>query len=160
MLGLAELKQTKVYQEAKEEGKQQGKLETIPRLLELGLSLQAIPEALDLPLELVQPVAELFYQQNITAFIELLKNQRSLFSAEDLAELAGLIAPLPDQIEDLSSAISLWCKQEQRSAQRNALKQVRQTLSSDTLIGEVNSSELAINKQMLLESIELRELDN
>ena len=45
MLGLSELKQTKVYQEALEEGleqgklqgKQQGKLETIPRMVEFGL---------------------------------------------------------------------------------------------------------------------------
>jgi hypothetical protein len=119
----------------------------------LGLSLEAIAEALDLPPSLVQPVAELFYGQNITAFIELLKNQRSLFSAQDLADLAGLIAPLPDRIEDLSSAIALWCKQEDRSVQRNALKQVRQTLSSDPLVGEVNSSELTINKQILLETL-------
>jgi predicted transposase YdaD len=45
MLGLSELKQTKVYQEALEEGleqgKQQSKLETIPRMVEFGLSLDA-----------------------------------------------------------------------------------------------------------------------
>ncbi len=49
MLGLSELKQTKVYQEALEEGKQQGleegkqqsKLETIPRMVEFGLNLDA-----------------------------------------------------------------------------------------------------------------------
>ena len=37
MLGLSELKQTKVYQEAVIEGKQQCKLETIPRMVEFGL---------------------------------------------------------------------------------------------------------------------------
>jgi predicted transposase/invertase (TIGR01784 family) len=69
MLGLSELKQTKVYQEALEEGKQLGveegkqlgKLETIPRMLLLGLSLEAIAQILDLPLEVVQQVAT---QQN------------------------------------------------------------------------------------------------
>lgn len=53
MLGLSELKQTKVYQEAVIEGKQQGKLETIPRMVEFGLSLEAIAQLLDLPLEVV-----------------------------------------------------------------------------------------------------------
>lgn len=47
MLGLNELKQSKVYQEALAEGKQQGleagkqqgKLEAIPRMIQFGLSL-------------------------------------------------------------------------------------------------------------------------
>uniref|UniRef100_UPI0035A11A68 Rpn family recombination-promoting nuclease/putative transposase n=1 Tax=Hassallia byssoidea TaxID=482630 RepID=UPI0035A11A68 len=66
MLGLSELKQTKVYQEALEEGKQQGleegkqqnKLETIPRMVEFGLSLDAIAQLLDLPLEVVQQAVQ------------------------------------------------------------------------------------------------------
>jgi predicted transposase/invertase (TIGR01784 family) len=77
MLGLSELKQTKVYQEALEEGKQlgveegkqlgveegkeQAKLEAIPRMLQFGLSQDAIAQILDLPLEVVQQVAT---QQN------------------------------------------------------------------------------------------------
>jgi predicted transposase/invertase (TIGR01784 family) len=69
MLGLSELKQTKVYQEALEEGKQlgveegkeQAKLEAIPRMLQFGLSQEAIAQILDLPLEVVQQVAT---QQN------------------------------------------------------------------------------------------------
>ncbi|MGI2903124.1 Rpn family recombination-promoting nuclease/putative transposase [Tolypothrix sp. VBCCA 56010] len=70
MLGLSELKQTKVYQEALEEGliqgkqqgleqgKQQSKLETIPRMVEFGLSLDAIAQLLDLPLEVVQQAVQ------------------------------------------------------------------------------------------------------
>ncbi|MBD2411118.1 flagellar assembly protein H [Nostoc calcicola FACHB-389] len=60
MLGLSELKQTKVYQEALEEGKEQGKLEAIPRMIEFGLSLEAIAQLLDLPLEVVQQAAQHF----------------------------------------------------------------------------------------------------
>lgn len=64
MLGLSELKQTKVYQEAleegKQQGKQQGKLEAIPRMIKFGLSLEAIAQLLDLPLEVVQQAAESF----------------------------------------------------------------------------------------------------
>uniref|UniRef100_A0A8J6ZL01 DUF2887 domain-containing protein n=2 Tax=Desmonostoc muscorum TaxID=1179 RepID=A0A8J6ZL01_DESMC len=77
MLGLSELKQTKVYQEAleegkqqgleegKQQGKQQGKLEAIPRMIEFGLSLEAMSatgyayaQLLDLPLEVVQQAAQ------------------------------------------------------------------------------------------------------
>jgi predicted transposase/invertase (TIGR01784 family) len=66
MLGLSELKQTKVYQEAFAEGEQVGeqrgeqktKLESIPRLLKLGLSLEVIAEALDCPLEVVRQIAQ------------------------------------------------------------------------------------------------------
>ena len=77
MLGLSELKQTKVYQEAFEEGlaegerrglqeglveglaegKRKAKLESIPRLLALGLSLEQIAQALALDLEQVRQAA-------------------------------------------------------------------------------------------------------
>ncbi|KOP23573.1 flagellar assembly protein H [Hapalosiphon sp. MRB220] len=57
MLGLGELKQTRVYQEAFEEGKQEGKLETIPQLLTLGLTVEQIAKALDIDVQLVNKVA-------------------------------------------------------------------------------------------------------
>ena len=70
MFGLSELKQTKVYQEAKlegilegkQEGKQegilQGKLKSVPKFIDEGLSLEIIARALDLPLEVVQQAAK------------------------------------------------------------------------------------------------------
>ena len=65
MLGLSELKQTRVYQEALEEGKLEGKLEgrlegkleSVPRLLALGLSVEQIAEALGLDVERVRQAA-------------------------------------------------------------------------------------------------------
>ncbi|MBP5974020.1 Rpn family recombination-promoting nuclease/putative transposase [Brasilonema sp. CT11] len=61
MLGLSELKQTKVYQEAKQEGKAEGKLEgkleAIPFMLNLGATVEQIAEALGLDVELVGLVA-------------------------------------------------------------------------------------------------------
>ncbi len=36
MFGLSELKQTRVYQEAKQEGRFEAKLEAVPKLLALG----------------------------------------------------------------------------------------------------------------------------
>ena len=67
MFGLSELKQTKVYQEALEEGEQRGeqkaKLESISRMLKLGLSLEIIASSLDLPLEVVQQAADSSHEQ-------------------------------------------------------------------------------------------------
>jgi predicted transposase/invertase (TIGR01784 family) len=53
MLGLGDLKQTKFYQEAKLETK----LEAIPRMIRLGLTLEVIAQSLELPLEVVQKAA-------------------------------------------------------------------------------------------------------
>jgi predicted transposase/invertase (TIGR01784 family) len=57
MFSLDDLRQTKVWQEAKQEGiaegKQEGKLEAIPRLQALGLTIEQIAEALSLTIEQV-----------------------------------------------------------------------------------------------------------
>ncbi|BAY80943.1 hypothetical protein NIES267_04080 [Calothrix parasitica NIES-267] len=62
MFGLSDLKQTRVYQEGVEEGKeegiQQGRIESIPRLLKLGLSIEQIAQGLDLDLEQVRKQVE------------------------------------------------------------------------------------------------------
>lgn len=57
MFGFSELKQTKIYQEAKQEGKTEGKLEAIPLMLNLGATVEQIAEALGLDIELVRLVA-------------------------------------------------------------------------------------------------------
>ncbi len=59
-------KKTKVYQEAFEEGKQEGlkqwkqegKLETVPQLLSIGLSIEQIAQALSLDIETVRQAAQ------------------------------------------------------------------------------------------------------
>lgn len=62
MLGLNELKQTKVYQEALEEGeikgRLQGKLEAVVPLLERGFAVEAIAEILGLEIEQVRVAAQ------------------------------------------------------------------------------------------------------
>ena len=62
MFGLSELKQTKVYQEAFQEGRQEGeiaaKLATVPRLLALGLTVEQIAQALELDVEQVRQTAQ------------------------------------------------------------------------------------------------------
>ena len=44
--------------EALQEGKQEGKLESVPQLLELGLNVEQLAEALDLDLEQVREAAQ------------------------------------------------------------------------------------------------------
>ncbi|NEP14715.1 MAG: Rpn family recombination-promoting nuclease/putative transposase [Symploca sp. SIO2C1] len=58
MFSLSDLRQTKVYQEALAEGRIQAKLESIPRLLALGLSVEQVAQALGLELEQVRQVAQ------------------------------------------------------------------------------------------------------
>jgi predicted transposase/invertase (TIGR01784 family) len=58
MFGFSELQQTKVYQEAKEKGILEGKLETVPFMLNLGASVEKISEALGVDVELVREAAK------------------------------------------------------------------------------------------------------
>jgi predicted transposase/invertase (TIGR01784 family) len=58
MFSLNDLRETKVYQEALEEGRKQEKLNSIPRLLALGLSVEQIAQALALDITQVQRVIE------------------------------------------------------------------------------------------------------
>lgn len=66
MFELSDLKQTRVYQEAKEEGKLEGiaegkiegKLESVPRLLSLGLTVEQIAQAFGLNVEDVRRAAQ------------------------------------------------------------------------------------------------------
>jgi predicted transposase/invertase (TIGR01784 family) len=66
MLGLSELRQTRVYQEALEEGREEGreegqlqiKLKMIPRLLQRGLSVEEIAELIELDVETVMEKAQ------------------------------------------------------------------------------------------------------
>jgi len=71
MFSLSDLKQTRFYQEALEEGKelgkeegiQQAKLNSIPRMIQLGISLDVIAQSLDLPREIVEAETRKYQQQ-------------------------------------------------------------------------------------------------
>jgi predicted transposase/invertase (TIGR01784 family) len=54
MFSLTEWKQTRFYQEAKEEGEQEGKLKTVSLLLKLGLTPEQIAEELEINIEKVR----------------------------------------------------------------------------------------------------------
>ena len=57
MLNLSLLKETRVYQEAFEEGELQAKLKLIQKLLQKGLSIQEVSNLLELDLETVRQAA-------------------------------------------------------------------------------------------------------
>ncbi|MEC4893669.1 MAG: hypothetical protein SAL07_14845 [Oscillatoria sp. PMC 1051.18] len=57
MFEFSDLKQTRVYQEARAEGREEVMLECVPRLLAFGLSIEQIAQALELNLEKVRQVA-------------------------------------------------------------------------------------------------------
>lgn len=57
MLGLADLKQTRVYQEAQEEKQGEMLEKIVPKLLQRGMTIEEIAEDLELPVETIQPFA-------------------------------------------------------------------------------------------------------
>ncbi|NEP28717.1 hypothetical protein [Moorena sp. SIO3I6] len=48
-------------------------------------------------------------EQNIEAFIELIKDYPSVFIAENRTDLEQQIDKFPEDVESLSEAISAWC---------------------------------------------------
>ena len=181
MLGLNELKQTKVYQEAfaegeevgeqrgeqigeergKQIGEQKANLIAIPSLIQLELSLAVIAEVLKLPIEIVEEVAKSFYAQNVVAFREILTKRSSLFSPENRTNLTELIAPLPDEIAELSQVISNWCKSPSHAAQADALNEVLETrwngvieIAISNNLATIPTPENYPNKEMLQKAID------
>lgn len=57
MFGLDELKKTRYFQDVAQEAKQEGKLEAVPKLLQFGLTIEQVAEALDLSIEQVRQAA-------------------------------------------------------------------------------------------------------
>jgi translation elongation factor EF-Tu-like GTPase len=50
------------------------------------------------------------YEETILDFVYIAQNQPELFTAEDRADFAELIATLPEDVEEISNAIALWCE--------------------------------------------------
>jgi len=174
MLNLSELRQTRFYQEVKQEGLEEGleqgerqaKLEAIRRMIAFGMNLETIAQLLDLSLEFVRQTINKIQresmslpEQNIDSFIELLTQQRSLFSAEQLTELAQLIEPLSDEIDVLSEAISSWAENYPsiQEAQAQLLEPLPPAKASEkaAVSGETSESQLRdrLNKQALTNAI-------
>lgn len=50
------------------------------------------------------------YEETILDFVYIAQNQPELFTAEDRADFAKLLATLPEDVEEISNAIALWCE--------------------------------------------------
>jgi len=174
MLNLSELRQTRFYQEVKQEGLEEGleqgqrqaKLEAIRRMIAFGMNLETIAQLLDLSLEFVRQTINKIQresmslpEQNIDSFIELLTQQRSLFGAEQLTQLAQLIEPLSDEIDVLSEAISSWAENYPsiQEAQAKLLEPLPPAKASEkaAVTRETSESQLGdrLNKQALTNAI-------
>lgn len=57
MLNISLLKETRVYQEAKEEGRLERDVELVPKLLQKGFSIQEVADLLELDVEEVRKIA-------------------------------------------------------------------------------------------------------
>ncbi len=194
MLNLSELKQTRFYQEVKQEGLEEGleqgleqgleegleqgleqgkqegerqaKLEAIRRMLVFGMNVETIAQLLDLSVEFVrQTIGKIQREsmsppeQAIDSSIELLTQQRSLFSAEQLTELAQLIEPLPDEIDVLAAAIATWSDNYPAigEAQAKLIEPIPPSNASETAAAssEIREAEMGdrLNKQALTDAI-------
>ena len=175
MLNLSELRQTRFYQEVKQEGLEEGleqgelqaKLEAIRRMIAFGMNLETIAQLLDLSVEFVRQTIHKIQresmslpEQKIDSFIELLTQQRSLFSVEQLTELAQLIEPLSDESDVLSEVISSWAEnypsiQEAQSKLLEPLPPIAKTSETAAASSESSESQMGdrLNKQALKNAI-------
>ena len=108
-----------------------------------------------------------FHEQNIEAFIQLLKSQRSakggsasLFSEQDRANLDKLAASLPDDEEKISEAIASWYEKRPKilDAQLDILNnRLTQELNASRAVGSVfanaNAQEDRDYRQELIDAI-------
>ena len=69
-------------------------------------------------------------EQNIQAFIHLIKHQPSVFLEEHRVDLEQQIVTFPEDVESISNAISIWCKKYPKI--RQAWSKTRKTLFSPT----------------------------
>lgn len=51
------------------------------------------------------------YEENIITFVYLVQTKPELFTAEDHADLEDLLSTLPDDVEEISNSIALWCEE-------------------------------------------------
>lgn len=88
-----------------------------------------------------------FAEQNLDAFIDLLKTKPGLFSQDKITSLEKLINKTPDEIEQLSNAIAGWYQNHSKilDAQLAVLNhslnsQVNPDIDKNTLINAIKRS--------------------
>lgn len=77
-------------------------------------------------------------ERNIAAFIQLIQSQPSLFSQQDRASLWQLASTLPNDTEQISTAIAQWC-QSRESIRNKLLPLIAQSQETTPLRGPVKN---------------------
>ncbi|CAD5941821.1 hypothetical protein [Planktothrix agardhii] len=99
-----------------------------------------------------------FYQQNLQAFLRLLREQPQLFTESKCQELMALIEPLPDDLETLSLAIASWYENydeivdAQLETLNNSISEVNR--APGTNFGNIPKPNQQINKETLKNAIQ------
>ena len=91
-----------------------------------------------------------FAEQNLDAFIDLLKTQPGLFSQENLVNLKEFISNIPDDVEQLSTAIATWYEKHSK------ILDAQLTILNKSLTGKTSGStnnNPGIDKKTLLNVI-------
>ncbi len=97
-----------------------------------------------------------FSEQNLDAFIELLKTQPALFSQEKIVNLEKLISSTPDDIEKLSTAIAGWYQNHPKilDSQLALLNHSLTVKGPGSAKANPNIPEYQLDKKMLLNAIQ------
>lgn len=91
-----------------------------------------------------------FAEQNLDAFIDLLKTQPGLFSQENLVNLKQFVSNIPDDVEQLSTAIATWYEKHSK------ILDAQLTILNKSLTGKTSASSNnnpGIDKNTLLNAI-------
>ena len=99
-----------------------------------------------------------FAEQNLEAFIDLLESQPGLFSQDNITNLQEFIRNIPDDIEQLSTALATWYQKHSKilDAQLTVLNKSSSRTERGPGSARLNSniSEYQLDKKALLNAIQ------
>jgi len=99
-----------------------------------------------------------FAEQNLSAFIDLLENQPGLFSQDNITNLKEFIRNIPDDTEQLSTALATWYQKHSKilDAQLTVLNKSSSRTERGPGSAKLNSniSEYQLDKKALLNAIQ------
>ncbi|MGB3654530.1 MAG: hypothetical protein WBA41_25435 [Rivularia sp. (in: cyanobacteria)] len=97
-----------------------------------------------------------FAEQNLDAFMDLLKTQPALFSQQNIVNLEKLISNTPDDIEKLSTAVANWYQNYPKilDSQLALLNHSLTVRGSGSAKANPNIPEYQLDKKTLLNAIQ------
>ncbi|MGB3755575.1 MAG: hypothetical protein WBA07_04280 [Rivularia sp. (in: cyanobacteria)] len=97
-----------------------------------------------------------FAEQNLDAFIDLLRTQPTLFSQEKIANLKEFMSNIPDDTEQLSNAIANWYQKHPKilDAQLALVNKSFSVKGTGSAQADSNIQEYRLDKNTLLNAIQ------